>query len=37
MKFEQLMEIDAAKRLQEGEQVYKKLREADEYEITKLY
>ena len=36
-KFEQLMELDAAKRLKEGEQVYKKLREADEYEVTKLY
>ena len=36
-KFVGLMEIDEAVRLKSSEAVAKKLREADEYEVTKLY
>ena len=36
-KFIALMKIDEASRLQLQEGVAKKLREADEYEVTKLY
>jgi 3-methyl-2-oxobutanoate hydroxymethyltransferase len=36
-KFEKLMEIDSAKRKDEAEKLARKLREQDEYEITKLY
>jgi 3-methyl-2-oxobutanoate hydroxymethyltransferase len=36
-KFEKLMAQDAAKREKEAADIAQKLREADEYEITKLY
>lgn len=36
-KFVDLMEVDEALRLKCSEAVAKKLREADEYEVTKLY
>lgn len=36
-KFEKLMAVDQAQRGVEGELVGKKLRDADEYEVTKLY
>jgi Ketopantoate hydroxymethyltransferase len=36
-KFLELMRIDETSRLKSSETVAKKLREADEYEVTKLY
>lgn len=36
-KFEKLMEIDQAKRIEESNLIKKKLTEADEYDVVKLY
>ena len=36
-KFEALMKIDEATRAEDGEKVAKKLKDADEYAVTKLY
>lgn len=36
-KFSQLMATDEGDRVQQGEQIAKKLKDADEYEVAKLY